>query len=267
MISQVEVDEATTLAWRLCGTCKDYHLTRPLLIASGVRRGPERDQEMFAPLLRRVAPRSARVLIAGAADAGLMNFVLDALPGDTPNLTVVDLCPTPLQVCELAAKRRSVSISSRVADLAKVEPFGRFDLIVAHLILRRIPEDQKSEFLNRMRLMLAPGGHLIAAFRPGKRVGPRMTPGFDEVMQKLTAAGLSVPQPRQDILEALRRVCLESGDEGDKDTDAVEADFQNAGLSIVERHELRPGDQSGRFPRVYVVAAASGEPKQAGAVP
>ena len=59
MLTQQQVDRAYGLALLHCGSCRDYHLTRPFFVAAGIR-GVERDRPLFVPLLQKfVCPRGA----------------------------------------------------------------------------------------------------------------------------------------------------------------------------------------------------------------
>src|ERR1700737_1087433 len=71
--------EASDLATRLCGTCTNYHFLFPYLRLVGGLRGAEDGTSLVKSVIANtIAGDRRRILIAGAADSGLLALVADA---------------------------------------------------------------------------------------------------------------------------------------------------------------------------------------------
>jgi SAM-dependent methyltransferase len=108
-----------------------------------------------------------RVLIAGAADYGMLAMVLDACaaPGVALDVTVVDRCPTPLALCHWYARREKVRIVTVVADIAEFEVEDAFDLICTDSLLTLLKPEDRALTLARWRALLRPGGRVVTVAR------------------------------------------------------------------------------------------------------
>jgi hypothetical protein len=243
-----EARQAIELVQVYCDTCRDYHLARSFLKAAGWERGPARDRALFAPMLRRFAFPGARVLIAGAADTGLLDFAVSAIGDLRPEFVVADKCRTPLVLCERYAASEEVVVRTVEADLIR-DHVGTFDLIIGHLVLSFVPPAERIGFLQHLGTMLAPSGTLVlGAGKP--RTGPRVTPmTLTQVLAALRVRGLQLPGDGQMVTDALRwHVDQPAPHLADPvDTRPFETLCAEAGLDVVERWDTAtdlpvPGD-------------------------
>jgi hypothetical protein len=185
-----------------CVSCADYHATRPYLMLSGARRGAHRDGEVFAGLLHRNLRDGGSMLIAGSADASMLEFVIDRLGSQLGQVAVADRCPSPLRACRRWADRRGIVIETHEADLTSVAPFGSYDLILAHLILGFLSLQGRLAYLALMRSMLRPGGRLIVVDRRGDPPGSALDRGR-RVLDGLAALSVRLPESESVFLERL----------------------------------------------------------------
>jgi SAM-dependent methyltransferase len=113
---------------------------------------------------------SADVLISGAADDAMLDHVLRAYArvAAEPRVTVIDICATPLALCQQRADRAGVSIETRRGDLLDEPLQRRFDLIVTDAFLTRFAPEPRRLVLNRWHRLLRPGGRVVttAGFNP-----------------------------------------------------------------------------------------------------
>jgi len=252
-----------------CAGCADYHATRPYLVLSGERMGAARDKEQFGALAASLLPASGELLIAGAADAGLLEFALDALGPRLRQVHVADLCPSPLHACERLAKRRGAPLTTFVRDLTAASPFGSYDMIIAHLILHFMSPAGRQSYLRLLRQMLKPGGVLIVA-TAGKRLGPRgqgdnAQPILDALAERRVPLPASVPEMHMRLASIVNRPPAESTrvdlqhSDRNFDPDAFRASgaFEAAGLRIADVHEFHSDIDGHRRHRAYVVARAA----------
>lgn len=262
-LADAEADFAFALEH--CATCADYHATRPYLMLSGTRRGAQRDGEMLAGLLRQHFRPEGALLIAGSADANLLEYCLDVLGPQVGSGTVADRCPSPLHVVQRAAKRRGVIIDTKIADLTASAPFGRYDLILAHLILRFLSPEGRLAYLRLMQAMLKPGGRLIVVNgrnRPPGSVVDRAR----RVLDGLERLGIGLPEAEPAFYERLT-VVLDQGNAGTRQTGVAarrfdyqqfleEGSYEGAGLRVLETQETTSQDAGHEWRRHYVVAEA-----------
>jgi len=206
-MTQTDIDDAVAIAAEHCRQgCRDYHLTRPYFVASGVRMGPARDSAVMRPLLRRLAPAGARILIAGAADAGLFGFVWDSLADRHPAITVIDQCETPLILTRRFAARHGVPIKTKAIDILLLDDAERYDLIIAHLVFNFIEPDQRPAALARLGRALVPAGKLVVAARSQQAGETRSSrTKVADVLLGLEANGFALPGESDGLLAAMQR--------------------------------------------------------------
>jgi len=264
-------DAADDYAYALahCAGCTDYHATRPYLVLSGERMGAARDREQFGALAAGLFPASGELLIAGAADAGLLEFALDTLGPRLRQVHVADLCPSPLHACERLAERRGATLTTFVRDLTMASPFGSYDMIIAHLILQFMPPAGRQSYLRLLRQMLKPDGVVIVA-TAGRRLGPRgqgdhVQPILDGLAERHIPLPASVSEMHARMASVVNgssaesaMVDLQHSDRNfDPDAFRTSGAYEAAGLHIVDVHEFHSNLEGRRRMRTYVVAKAA----------
>lgn len=151
--------------------CADFHVAWQELRLLGLAAGPERHEAFFSREFARLArARRDRVLIAGAADYGMLACVHRGYAGHPPSVVVVDLCATPLMLCAWYGATRSLPVLTMRADLARITPDPHwakpgFDLVTSHSTLRYFDPADRPRVLARWRQLLRPGGRLVTATR------------------------------------------------------------------------------------------------------
>lgn len=167
---EVEVDviaqarHAAAVAPLLCAPtgCAWYHGVWPALRALGVVASPQRHERFFARALR-TAPTSGhrlRVLVTGAADGGMAEVVLAAVPD--AQVTMVDRCATAVEVAVDTARRRGSDADGLVADL--LDPpgdTGVFDVVVTHGLFGITPAPERGTLARTWSDLLVTGGRLV----------------------------------------------------------------------------------------------------------
>lgn len=241
LIQQAEFEFRTAL--ERCGDCTDYHALFGYGRLTRVSNGMTTDGDMIVSLLGRLARPGLRVLIAGAADAGLLALVARGVLACGPQITVADRCATPLAVCRRYAAAREFEIETARMDLSVHAPSGRFDATLAHNVLRYIPKPRHATFLRNLAQSLADGGtiHLV---------GRVMTPGAGErsfhklrgdMVAGLTAQGISLPEAEAEFRSRIAR--LQSSEQvrsaNISELPELEENVAAAGLRIRERIDHR----------------------------
>lgn len=148
--------------------CGGYHGMRPLLLWFGMDTGPSPHKEFFRIAIADAVREGARrVLVSGAADYQLPALVLwaCAATGLTPELSVIDLCQTPLRLCTWFGERTGATIETVVGDIAAYRPERPFDLVCVHSFLGYFPPSDWAGLIAGWNRSLAPGGRVILVNR------------------------------------------------------------------------------------------------------
>ncbi len=196
--------EASDVAPRLCGACQNFHLLWPYLRLAGASGGGGVGEPLVHSALNRLLSGPAgKILIAGAADTGLLSVVARGVHVGT-EIVVLDRCETPLELCRRFARRWSLPIETMRVDLMEFAVERRFDVVFAHSILQFIPADQRVDVLSRLQHSLRPDGRLMIVFRTSSRIDGALLPEYREaypkqLIQSLEDASVALPERRDDF--------------------------------------------------------------------
>ena len=171
---------AWALAPTLCATdpvtgenCAPYHRLWQYLRILGLVETPPYHAAFFHETLRSVAHREARprVLVSGTADYSMLAYVVAAFRsrGVDPDVTVLDVCRTPLALNQWYAKRIGLEITTHQVSILDYEAGDGFDVICTHAFLGRFTPPERVTLFGCWKQALRPGGHVITVspVRPG----------------------------------------------------------------------------------------------------
>ena len=150
-------------------SCAWYHGTWQYLRMLGIGAAPGAQGKQLADTLRQLASTGAfpRILLSGSADYSLLAHILWAYDQENTQAepTVVDLCKTPLYLCEWYGKRYSRpvnTVASNILDFTSVEPF---DLVCTHAFMGYFTPEQRKTLLDKWYSLLRSGGRVITIQR------------------------------------------------------------------------------------------------------
>ncbi|MGH6929842.1 MAG: hypothetical protein ACREEV_16105, partial [Dongiaceae bacterium] len=119
-------------------TCAWYHGIWQYLRLFDLITTP-RDHATFyhAALLEPVRAGARRLLVSGTADYALPACLLwiCQLAGVEPEITVLDICPTPLRLCDWYADRQSAAITTAAVNILDYDTPAPFDAVTTHSFL------------------------------------------------------------------------------------------------------------------------------------
>src|SRR5262249_23235340 len=135
--------------------------------------------------------------------SGLLATVARAGAGLRPDITVIDRCQTPLELCRRFAAQWSLPVHAKRMDLTELD-LEDFDVIYANSVLQFIPAERRVDVLARMKRALRPGGHLVCVFNAGGRIEGAVVPeyrgGYAEwLLAELERSGIALPDTRETI--------------------------------------------------------------------
>jgi SAM-dependent methyltransferase len=178
----LSASQARLLAPQLCrkdpisgDDCSWYHGLWQDLRLLGLAATAEQQADFFRNAFARFSGRSLRLLISGSADYSILEHVLGALPKYQINaqITVVDLCETPLFFNRWYAEQAGCKIKTVQADIFNHRFEKPFDLICSHGFLSQFPPLRRAELVRQWSRLLSPNGTvlLINRVRPGPAGG------------------------------------------------------------------------------------------------
>jgi len=237
--------QAYALSDRLCEHCRNFHALWPYRrlarMCSAASSGSPVIERTIGALL---AAGGRRVLVAAAADSGLLATVARAGAGLEPDITVVDRCETPLELNRQFAAQWSLRLQTQRLELAELDLAG-FDLIYANELIQYFPRGRRVDMLARMRRALRPGGHLVCVFHTGDRITGAAVPEYKAayagwLVAELERLGIPLPDSRDRFLQ--RATDCDYGGEsrkGEFETpEAVDAVMQEAGFVVKQRTQF-----------------------------
>jgi SAM-dependent methyltransferase len=116
--------------------------------------------------------RHGAVLISGTADYGMLAHLRHAY-GDRPlDVTVLDLCDTPLLLNTWYGDRYGLAVTVARGDALEHSADRPFDVICTHNLLGRFDRDSRRTLVARWHSLLRPGGVVVTT----QRVEPRLAP-------------------------------------------------------------------------------------------
>lgn len=237
--------QAYELATSHCGHCLNFHALWPYRRIARMCGAAESGQaEIERTMAALMASGARRVLIAAAADTGLLASVARAGASREIAITVVDRCETPLELCRRFARNWSLPVETKIADLRGFET-ENFDFVYANSILQFIPAERRIDVLTRLRRSLRPGGHLVLVFNTGNRIPGAILPEYragytDWVLAELDCQKIQLPDSREIFRQRIDDHARErEAREGAfDDPHVVDTMIEAAGFTIERREQL-----------------------------
>jgi SAM-dependent methyltransferase len=161
-----------TMAPQHCVACGDFHMSWALRRFGFV--DPKEWDGFREGIARGIADAHAKgrrpaILIAGAADTGILKTVVEAAHlagGDAMvreiDVTVADICETPLEMCRNYAAQYGISLETVRTDIGSLAADGKFDVIAIHEVLAFFPPDERLDYMRRIVSWLRPDGVLVS---------------------------------------------------------------------------------------------------------
>ncbi len=182
------VESAPLARWvaeRLCRedphrgeSCSWYHGFRPFLRALGLAVTPAHHADFLRRAFRLALEpgRRARVLVSGAIDESMFAHVVWAAreAGAAVDVTVVDICETPLFLNLWFSRRSGIPVATICSDILSLQAPEPFDLICTNAFFGQFDARQRPALIRRWHALLNPGGRVItvAPVRRGSGTEP-----------------------------------------------------------------------------------------------
>ena len=155
-------------------SCRGYHQAWPLLQVLQLISGLSVERKEIVQHLqqRNNDLKVKSVLIAATADFGLLSVLHEAF-GETIkdiDVTVVDMCQTPLNLCSAYATQMGFEIETIQENLMYFDKEKKYDVIIGHSILSFIMPNDRYDFIDNLTSHLTSNGQifLYQSIRPDK---------------------------------------------------------------------------------------------------
>jgi len=149
-------------------SCRDYHGVWQYLRLLDLVTTPRDHAAFYLPVLRNaIAAGRRRILISGAVDYSMLAVVLAAFDAEqvTGDITVADICETPIRLCQWYADRAGAAIATEVGDILAHRPAAPYDLIVTHSFLGAFAPPARARLVALWHDWLKPGGEAATVIR------------------------------------------------------------------------------------------------------
>jgi len=155
------------------GECSWYHGVWQFFRALGVTKTAGGSAAYFDEVLRSLAAQGStrRVLISGAADdaMSLVAFAAFRAVSRPLELTMVDLCETPLALARWSARERGADVTTHRSDILAFDRAAAFDVVMTNSFLGEFDAGGRTQLFARWAALLRPGGKILFTnrLRPG----------------------------------------------------------------------------------------------------
>jgi len=150
---------------------------------------PRRDFYLNAMQTITGAGGAPRVLISGAADYAMLDFVYTAFRsrGIVAKIMASDLCETPLALNRWYAERASFPIMTVRCDIMEFVTDAPFDAVCTDALITRFPASRRGALVEKWGSLLRAGGKVITAARLRPASDPEQIRFSTEQVEKLRA--------------------------------------------------------------------------------
>lgn len=150
-------------------SCAAYHGIWGILRLLGITSAQFPDAAFYRDAMLPAIRRGARrVLVSGCADYAMPATVLSIFAGEgvRPELTVVDVCETPLRLSQWYARRLGATLDVAVANILDFRPAApRFDIVCTNAFLGFFSPQERPMLAARWYELLTPGGIAVLVNR------------------------------------------------------------------------------------------------------
>lgn len=159
---------ALELSKKYCRGCAWYHGLWQYLRIYGLGKTLSGQSEFFNYEILQLSQRDElKILISGCADYSLLAHIQNALHMDKSisntkvEITVLDVCQTPLKLCEWYASQFNFTIKTIKKDILEYQPEINFDLIVTSSFLGYFQNHQRILLFKKYSSILKSNGLAI----------------------------------------------------------------------------------------------------------
>lgn len=160
-----EAMAALPVCIRQCGCPDHWHALWMSLKGMGLLRGIYVQRDFLRQFLAPYLPLGGQVMIAGAADTGVLDVLSDLFGKAPAHFTVVDRCEAPLDLVRQCALDKGLSVSTISASLDEARAPQPWDMVFVHYTLSFMDSEARIRMLQHLSDDLSPRGVVVCAVR------------------------------------------------------------------------------------------------------
>lgn len=155
----------------------------------------------YLEILKEKIKDNSSILVSGTADYTILALIIEASKklSVKPTITIIDICPAPLKICEWYSKKESFKVETIKFDILndKQKCKGKFDIILTDAFLTRFDNENKKNILKFWKSVLAENGVITTTVRideaiPYVKISDlEKTTFVNEVLRKYNDLGLN----------------------------------------------------------------------------
>lgn len=151
-------------------SCAWYHSIWQYLRLLDMVSSPEWHADFYISNFIKILEQNVfpRILISGTADYSMLAYIIYCcqITRNKADIYVIDLCNTPLNMCNWYAQRENINITVINDDILK-HNFGdiKFDLICTDAFLTRFTEPNVYNIISTWKKLLKPNGNIVTTVR------------------------------------------------------------------------------------------------------
>lgn len=149
--------------------CSWYHGLWQDLRIMGLAASPQQQSDFFLEALKKLhqGRSDLRILISGAADYSILAHALHAcrLLDIRSEITVIDICNTPLKLNEWYAEKATIHINTVREDILDYTASRPFDIVCSHSFLGQFDATRRKRIVDHWKRLLIPGGAALTINR------------------------------------------------------------------------------------------------------
>jgi hypothetical protein len=147
--------------------CCWYHSAWQYLRIIDKVSSPTWHLDFYFDTLIETIKEGSRILISGTADYSLLALIFESarFSNKKVDLTVTDICDTPLLLCEWYASEMNFSINTIKGNILELENLGDYDIIITDAFLTRFSKSNKEIIIKKWLSSLTDYGNIITTIR------------------------------------------------------------------------------------------------------
>lgn len=150
--------------------CSWYHGVWQYLRMCDKVSSPTWHLNFFGSVLKKSTTKYSKILISSCADYSMLAVVIDVAKSlrARNEITVADVCETPLYICRWYSKKVKFPIKTIKKDIRKLNNRGKFDVIVTDAFLTRFDKRGRNVVVKKLYDLLEKDGYVATTVRLGR---------------------------------------------------------------------------------------------------
>jgi hypothetical protein len=231
-------------------SCCWYHSAWQYLRIIDKVSSPTWHLDFYFDTLIETIKEGSKILISGTADYSLLALIFESARflNVKVDLTVTDICDTPLLLCEWYASEMNFSISTIQGNILELKNLGDFDIVITDAFLTRFSKSDKKAIIKKWLSFLTNQGNIITTIRIGHGIEVKASDVEKEIfiqdaIREINLYDNIFPESIRDLINDYANNIISYPFDNENDMDEL---FSNLAMKNIFFHpvagEFRPTD-------------------------